>query len=132
MRNKPPKKLVLVIAVILVVLTGATAFVWSKQLGREKAESQTTVQQQEQQAPPSQTYVTYKGQNGKTALELLKLNADVVTKDSAYGPYVDSINGKAGGIEGKYWAFYVNGQMAQVGANDYATKDGDKIEWKFE
>ena len=134
MRHKTPKKLVLLIAGLLVVLTAGTAFMLSKQLDREKTESQTTTQpvQKTQQMPPSQSYVSYSGQNGKNALELLKQHADVTTKDSAYGPYVESINAKMGGTDGKYWAFYVNGTMASVGAHDYVTKDGDKIEWKFE
>ena len=32
----------------------------------------------------------------------------------------------------EYWAFYINGKMANVGAADYQTKEGDKIEWKIE
>ena len=77
-------------------------------------------------------YLKYQGQSGKTALALLKAKADVKTKDSAYGPYVDSINGVAGGTDGKYWAFYVNGQLAQVGADAYTTQNGDNVEWKLE
>jgi hypothetical protein len=83
-------------------------------------------------AGAASTTVTYQGQDGKTALELLKQKATVVTKDSSYGPYVDSVNGVKGGEGGKYWTFYINGKMAQVGGNAYDTKGGDKIEWKFE
>jgi hypothetical protein len=77
-------------------------------------------------------HISYKGAEGKNALELLKTHATVVTKDSSYGPYVVSINGLDGGSSGKYWTFYVNGQMSSVGANDYATKAGDSIEWKLQ
>jgi hypothetical protein len=73
--------------------------------------------------------IKYDGQNGRTALDLLKTHADVAVKNSSYGPYVESINGVSGG--GKYWMFYVNGKQASVGAGAYVTKNGDKIEWKF-
>ena len=32
----------------------------------------------------------------------------------------------------EYWAFYLNGKMAQIGAGSYQLKNGDKIEWKIE
>lgn len=129
-----PKKLLLVIAALVVVLGGGTAVVLT-QRGDDKKTEPTTSQQPATQPAAQQTerYVTYNGEEGKTALELLKkANATVVTKDSSYGPYVDSINGVVGGTEGKYWAFYVNGKLASVGADAYKTKTGDKIEWKFE
>lgn len=81
---------------------------------------------------PAVTHLSYKGQDGKTALDLLKQQATIVTKDSSYGQYVDSINGVTGGTNGKYWTFYVNGAQAQVGAGAYTTKSTDLIEWKFE
>lgn len=140
MRDIPThKKLLPVIIALLVVLTAGTAFVLNRQKPEDK-KSATAATSQNEQKPAEETQkpkaeatpVVYDGQEGKTALELLKQNAEVVTKDSAYGPYVDSINSVQGGTDGKYWAFYVNGQMAQVGADAYQTKTGDKIEWKFE
>ncbi|NCS32434.1 DUF4430 domain-containing protein [bacterium] len=76
--------------------------------------------------------ITYSGEEGKTALELLKLKDDVVTKDSSFGEYVDSINGIAGGTDNKYWLFYVNDKPATMGAADYITSSSDIIEWRFE
>lgn len=136
MRDKKlSPKLSIVIAGALVVLAVLTAVVWGNQMRAEnKADSKqsaTSTQTDKKEAAKTST-VSYDGVEGKNALELLKTEATTVTKDSAYGEYVDSINGVVGGTDGKYWAFYVNGQMAQVGAADYQTKTGDKIEWKFE
>ncbi|HTH72352.1 MAG TPA: DUF4430 domain-containing protein [Candidatus Pristimantibacillus sp.] len=130
------KKLIVAIVAILVLMTGATSYVLKSRLGgNDSAAPVATVQTSPRVAgdqTAKDTYLTYNGVDGKNALDLLKANATVVTKDSSYGPYVDTINGVKGGTDGKYWAFYVNGNLAQVGAADYQTKTGDKIEWKFE
>jgi hypothetical protein len=31
-----------------------------------------------------------------------------------------------------YWMYYVNGEMAPVGARDYVVQDGDEITWNLE
>lgn len=75
-------------------------------------------------------YISYVGITGKTALDLLDARAAVVQAASGL---VVSINGrKADNGQHEYWAFYINGKVAQVGPKDYITKDGDKIEWKIE
>ena len=76
--------------------------------------------------------VTFTAKRGENVLAQLKQHASVVTKDSAYGPYVDAINGVVGGTNGKYWSFYVDGKMADKGAADYVTTGGETIQWKFE
>lgn len=74
--------------------------------------------------------ISYDGQSPQTALELLKAKVQVETKDTSFGPQIMGINGvKASDKE--FWAFYVNGQPASVGAHEYVTKDSDKIEWKL-
>lgn len=70
---------------------------------------------------------------GKTALELIKEKAKVVTKGDGANAYVTEINRRiAEDSKKEYWAFYVNGKMAEVGAGSYKLKEGDKIEWKIE
>lgn len=70
---------------------------------------------------------------GKTALDLMKEKANVKTKGEGLNAYVVEINGTATQDSKKeYWAFYVNGKPATVGAGSYKLKDGDKIEWKIE
>lgn len=79
------------------------------------------------------TEISYLAQPGITSLAQLKDNAkDVITTESEYGELVDSIEGHKGGTDGKYWSFYVNGEMAQVGADAYIQQEGDLIEWKFQ
>lgn len=75
---------------------------------------------------------SYQGQGGKTALALLQASADVKISGEGEMAFVTSINGRRAD-EGarEYWSFWVNGEMAQVGAGSYMTKDGDLIEWKI-
>ncbi|MBI3290536.1 DUF4430 domain-containing protein [Candidatus Microgenomates bacterium] len=82
----------------------------------------------EKKAPSD--YITYEGKDGQTALSLLYVGNYVAT---AEGGFVTEINGRKADLDKKeFWAFYVNEEMAQVGAADYMTKNGDKIEWKIE
>lgn len=134
MRDKhTTKKLLLTITMAVIVLVGAGTgtVAWRLQDGAAKPAPAHTTQKAAAKPQPAPT-VSYGGQEGKTALELLKQHASVITKDSSYGPYVDSVNGVAGGTNGKYWAFYVNGTRASVGADAYVTHATDKIVWKFE
>lgn len=86
--------------------------------------------------PPSQTQsttVTYRGEDGQTALELLRAHATVeTTTDPSFGEYVTSINGVASGTNGKYWLVFVNGQAATRGAGELTTTASDAVEWKLE
>jgi hypothetical protein len=75
--------------------------------------------------------LSYQGQDNVSALDLLKQNADVKTKTSSIGEYVESINGNDGGGE-KFWLYYVNCQQAPVGPAEYVTKESDRIEWRLE
>jgi hypothetical protein len=45
---------------------------------------------------------------------------------------VNSINGAAGGTDGKYWQYYVNGELPTIGADKYILKNGDVLTWSFE
>ena len=75
-------------------------------------------------------YLSYPGKTGKNALDLLKEKASIEQVSSGL---VNGINGrKSDSGMHEYWAFYVNGKLAQVGPADYQTKDGDTIEWKIE
>jgi hypothetical protein len=129
--NQKTKRIVITIIIaLLTLLTLATALVLQKtDHNSPPQKASTTTAKPKQKA----NIVTFTALAGKTVLEQLKTHAqNVEVKDSQFGPYVDAVNGVRGGTGGKYWAFYVNGQMASVGANDYVTKAGDKIEWRFE
>ncbi len=68
------------------------------------------------------------------ALLLLKMGVkNVETKTfSGVGEYVTSINGIKEDSGKNFWAFYVNGKQANLGASDYKLKSGDKVVWKLE
>ncbi len=72
-------------------------------------------------------------EEGKTALDLLNETESAVTTGEKENAYVVGINGiKAEEEKKEFWAFYINGKQAAVGAGSYKLKDGDKIEWKKE
>ncbi len=71
--------------------------------------------------------VSYPGEDGQSALELLKAKHEVVETDG----FVKAIDGRASSTT-SYWLYYVNGNAAEVGAKDYVTKSTDTIEWRFE
>ena len=54
-----------------------------------------------------------------------------VSKHSSLGSFVEEINNIRGSI-GKYFIYYVNGEMADVGISKYVLKEGDIINWKLE
>lgn len=77
--------------------------------------------------------LSYEGVAGKTALELL-LAADPTAEVSGEGEmaFITSIGGVTANPDDEFWALYVNGEMAQVGAGSLVTETGDEITWKLE
>lgn len=74
--------------------------------------------------------VSYKGEDDVDALTLLEENHRVQKDRSGL---VNTIDGrKADSGKHEYWAFYVNGKLAEIGPHDFLTKDTDRIEWKIE
>ena len=53
------------------------------------------------------------------------------TDNYSLGSFITEING-AKGTPGKYWIYYVNGNLASVGVSNYILKDGDIINWSQE
>ena len=81
----------------------------------------------------TKSYITYKATTDGSALDQLQaINDTVAVKESELGKYVESINGLIGGTDGKYWSFYVDGKLAELGADAYKLKGGELIEWKFQ
>ena len=69
---------------------------------------------------------------GESALDVLKRTHTVELKHYDFGDVADSIDGTVGGKDGRYWIFYVNGKMSQVGAGEYKIQPDDKIIWKYQ
>ncbi|MDI6602793.1 MAG: DUF4430 domain-containing protein [Patescibacteria group bacterium] len=47
------------------------------------------------------------------------------------GVFVESINGLKNGTAGKFWQYWVNGELPMIAADKKRVKAGDIIEWKF-
>lgn len=79
--------------------------------------------------------VKYEGETSALAL-LQKASSEhgfqVVVEDSEYGQFISAIGDKTRGADNKYWMYYVNGEMAAVGAGEYIVQAGDIIEFRFE
>lgn len=122
--NSSPVKLSLTNIIAIIVLIGAIGL-GGHLIGKanQKASAQP-------QIAAVQT-VAYDGEEGKTALELLKAKAQVEVQESSLGAFVTSINGTQNSGD-HFWLFYVNGSLGTVGADQYTTKNGDKIEWRYE
>jgi hypothetical protein len=82
------------------------------------------------EAQAGRIVIAYEGEDGKTALVILKARARVRTTTSQMGELVEEINGVNNG-NGYYLIYFVNGAKAKVGAGEYITKNGDRIEWKL-
>lgn len=55
-------------------------------------------------------------------------------EESGYGLYVKTVNGITANFDedGKYWAFYINGEYAQTGVDATAITEGDTYSFKIE
>ena len=74
---------------------------------------------------------------GMTAFDLLKEKTEksgltLKTKTYDIGVLIEAIGHKENGQDGKYWLYYVNGEMPMVSADKKELKPGDKVEFKFE
>jgi hypothetical protein len=75
--------------------------------------------------------IRYSGEDGRNALDLLEAGHRVGLKNYTFGDMVNSIDGVEPDAQ-HFWAFYINGSLAQVGAGSFITKSTDVIEWKLD
>ena len=69
----------------------------------------------------------------RTALDLLNRTNKIETNGTGKNAFITKINSReADKNKREFWAFYVNGKQAQVGAGSYILHQSDKIEWKIE
>jgi len=83
------------------------------------------------QAVAAVSAISYDGQDGKSALDLLKENNQVNEQETSFGTFVTEINGIKN-ENGSYWMFYINDQVSESSSDTYVTKNSDKIEWRYE
>lgn len=119
---------------VAIIILGAILIIGGSLLGNRVAKKQADQAVSglaNQYKPAVQKTVAYEGQDGKTALELLKASHEVKAEDSSMGSFVTSIDGTENTTD-TYWMFYVNDQLSSVSADKYQSKNTDKIEWRFE
>ena len=75
--------------------------------------------------------ITYNGEEGTTALDLLIKKCTVESNGTGESAYVTSINGITANSANEFWSFKINGEMAAVGAGSYITKNSDTITWEL-
>ena len=78
-----------------------------------------------------------KFKEGMTAFSLLEEKSEELglileTKTYDVGILIEAIGDKKNGQDGKYWMYYVNGEMPMVASDKYKIKADDKVEFKFE
>lgn len=76
-------------------------------------------------------------ENNSTAFSALQKvasaeNIDLSVDNYEVGVFIKSIGGIDNGYNGKYWMYYVNGEMPSVAADKKNVVSGDKVEFKFE
>lgn len=70
---------------------------------------------------------------GSTALQVLYSSHPIKSKGIGQNTFITAIDGReAQADKREFWAFYVNGKQAEVGAGTYIVKNNDTIEWKIE
>lgn len=110
---------------VAMVLVATAAAISISRNANNIAKQISTVQQT--QGPETR----YNCEKSKTAFDLLKKNHTLETKDTSFGKQVIGID-NVKPAENQYWAFYVDGKLAPVGADAYNCTGEEKVEWKLE
>lgn len=84
----------------------------------------------------SDNLVAYQGDTAFFLLERCSEKNGFSVDSTYYAQYdstlINSINNAVGGTDGKYWQYYVNGQLPNVGADKCILTNGDLLKWSFE
>jgi hypothetical protein len=84
----------------------------------------------------SDNLVAYQGDTAFSLLDRCSEKNGFSVDSTYYAQYdstlINSINNAAGGTDGKYWQYYVNGQLPNVGADKCILTNGDLLKWSFE
>ncbi|MFZ5376199.1 MAG: DUF4430 domain-containing protein [Patescibacteria group bacterium] len=76
------------------------------------------------------TYTMTATKDGQTAYELLSSSTKVESKKYDFGVFIESINGLKGDDK-NFWAFKVNGEMAQQAVDKTVLKTGDVVSFEY-
>lgn len=123
------KKIILIVGFLILCLS--TAFIQYKRSIPEVKTSQGVIFSIVQAVGENKKREQVKV--GSSALQLLSITHKVTTTGKKENAFVTAIDGRVADPQKKeFWAFYVNGKQAEVGAGTYVIKNSDTIEWKIE
>lgn len=125
-------KKVLLFILILFFAVGGSVFFYNKYFSLKPQNNATQLSYNVFQSIGNVT-TAHKTTNKQTALILLQKTNNTIIKGEGTNAFVQSINGvMANPAKNQFWAFYINGKAATVGAGSYYLQPNDKIEWKIE
>jgi hypothetical protein len=122
------KKIETIVIAVIILLLGVAYGLLNDEVDTPTTQNNQAANTTTQQQVASESLVRYSGQDGRTAMDILKANYNVQTQ--SFGDM-----GDFDGVEPDnkhFWALYVNGSVSQVGADQYVTKSSDILEWKLE
>jgi hypothetical protein len=80
--------------------------------------------------------IAYQGDTAYSILEQCSQKNGFSVDSTYYAQFdstlINSINNAVGGTDGKYWQYYVNGQLPNIGADKCKLTNGDLLKWSFE
>lgn len=80
--------------------------------------------------------VAYQGDTAFSILERCSQKNGFSVDSTYYAQFdstlINSINNAVGGTDGKYWQYYVNGQLPNIGADKCMLTNGNLLKWSFE
>lgn len=114
------------VALFLVVLVGVGGY-----LGRYSSLQTPSSLTGNQSEVKSAKVISLKGIEGKSVYDLLKDKHKVESQSTSAGIFVTAIDGVKN-EESSFWIYYVNGETGTVASDQYKTKNGDNVEWRYE
>ncbi|NQU99723.1 MAG: DUF4430 domain-containing protein [Parcubacteria group bacterium] len=135
--------LALVFSLAITVLVGCTGQTEEQNDEQTEEQAQEETEKEEQKVSIVINYgdeeKSYKVdfEEGMTAYDALKTategdSIEIKTTEYDFGMSVDSIGEKVGGVDSKYWMYYVDGTASPVAADKQELTEGMKVEFKYE
>ena len=126
------KKLLSIVAVVLFVALVACLATLANANKPKTAEGSKNITVEVVHKDGSEKVYTYS--TDEEYLGKLLLDDGLITgSDSAYGLYVESVDGETAdfSVDGSWWALYINGDFAQTGADSTPIYDGETYTWTY-
>lgn len=125
--------IIILLFAVVIIGTGYVQFFPKKEQQKKILAIPTITIQQKISAESVLSDKQEKVHKGSTALQALYSTHSIKSKGVGQNTFITAIEGReADSAKREFWAFYVNGKQATVGAGTYIVKNNDTIEWKIE